>query len=264
MSVVLDNVKDRINKLNKIVAEKEATLINAPEGILNVAKTMNRTQFYYKRNSADKKRKYLRNDEKGLVTKLCQKDYDEQILATAKKELKCLEYLVKRYPIPTCEGVFGRLNEERKKYVVPIETPEDLFVSNWENEQYAQKVFSEGIPEHYTQIGERVRSKSEILIANALYIHGIPYKYERPLYLKGYGTVHPDFTILNVRLRKEIYWEHLGKMDDSEYVEDNLRRIEAYEKNDLFSGDKLILTYETSKRPLNSRTIERMISKYLK
>ena len=264
MSIVLENVKDRINKLNRIIKEKESALENVPEGIVNVAKTANRTQFYYKKNPSDKKRRYLRNDEKGLVVKLCQKDYDEQVLESAKKELKCLEHFAKRYPLQTCEEVFERLNEERKKYVVPIEFPEDIFVSKWKNEQYVRKCFAEGAPEHYTQRSERVRSKSEILIANALYMHGIPYKFERPLYLKGYGTVHPDFTILNVKLRKQIYWEHLGMMDDPEYVEDNLRRIEAYEKNDFFLGDKLILTYETSKRPLNSRTIERMISKYLK
>ncbi len=264
MSLVLDNIKDRITKLNKIIEEKENAFENAPEGIVNIAKTANRTQFYYKRNPSDKKRRYLRNDEMELVWKLCQKDYDKQVLETAKKELKCLEYLAKKYPFQTCEEIFEKLNEERKKYVIPIQYPEDIFVSKWESEQYMGKCFVEGTPEYYTQKGERVRSKSEILIANALYMHGVPYKFERPLYLKGYGTVHPDFTILNIGLRKEIYWEHLGKMDDPEYVEDNLRRIEAYEKNDFFLGDKLILTYETAKRPLNSRTIERMISKYLK
>ena len=264
MSFILEDARDRINQLNKIIAAKEIALRKAPEGIVNVAKTDARTQFYYKKNSADKKRKYLRSDEKVLVEKLCQKDYDEKVLSAAKDELQCLEHLQKKYPSITCEQIYERLNEERKKRVLPIELPEDLLVSGWKNKQYARNGFSEGSPEHYTQKGERVRSKSEILIANALYMQGIPYKYECPLYLKGYGTVHPDFTILNVGLRKEIYWEHLGKMDDPEYVEDNLRRIEAYEKNDFFSGDKLILTYETFKRPLNSRTIERMIFKYLK
>lgn len=264
MSTILESTNKRIDKLNRIISEKENALKNAPEGIVNIAKTTKRTQFYYKRNPADRERKYLRNGEKELVAKLCQKDYDEKVLEAAQKEWKCLDDLKKRYPSVICEKVFGKLNEERKKYVVPIESPEEKFVSRWESEQYTKKGFSEGTPEHYTQRGERVRSKSEILIANALYMHGIPYKYERPLYLNGYGIVHPDFTILNIRLRKEIYWEHLGKMDNSEYVEDNLKRIEAYEKNDLFPGDKLILTYETSKRPLNSRTIERMILKYLK
>lgn len=264
MSVILENVDERMSKLSRIIAEKESALKGAPEGIVNVAKTANRTQFYYKNNSSDKKRKYLHNDEKELVAKLCQKDYDEKVLKAAKRELNCLNYVRKRYPAHTCEEVFKGLNEERKKYINPIELPEDILISRWENEQYVRKGFTEETPEHYTQRGERVRSKSEILIANALYVHGIPYKYECPLYLKGYGTVHPDFTILNVRLRKEVYWEHIGMMDNPEYVEAALRRIEAYEKNDFFPGDKLILTHETSRCPINSRIIEKMIYKYLK
>lgn len=52
-----------------------------------------------------------------------------------------------------------------------------------------------------------MRSKSEVIIADLLNKEGIPYRYEFPLYLKEFNTVYPDFTILNVRKRKEIYWE---------------------------------------------------------
>ena len=117
--------------------------------------------------------------------------------------------------------------------------------------------------EYYTDKGERVRSKSEILIANALNRNHIPYRYECPLYLAGYGTIHPDFTVLNVRLRKEMYWEHLGMMDEPEYIEDALNRISLYEKNHYFPGDRLILTHETLRHPLNSKNIENMIFQYL-
>ena len=55
----------------------------------------------------------------------------------------------------------------------------------------------------------------------------------------------------------------MGKMDNPEYVEKAVRKIESYEKNDLFSGEKMLLTFESTRHPLNSRTIERMILKYL-
>lgn len=108
-----------------------------------------------------------------------------------------------------------------------------------------------------------MRSKTEILIANALNKHGIPYHYEKPLYLDGYGTIHPDFTVLNVRLRKEFYWEHMGLMDDVDYAEKALQRITAYEKNGYFPGTELILTHETQKYPMDSRLIDKMIRRYL-
>ena len=81
------------------------------------------------------------------------------------------------------------------------------------------------IPEIYSERGERVRSKSEKIIADKLYRNGIPYKYEKPLVLKGLGKIHPDFEILNKRTRKEYFLEHLGKMDDIGYVKKNMRRI---------------------------------------
>lgn len=84
-----------------------------------------------------------------------------------------------------------------------------------------------------------------------------------PLHLNGYGTIHPDFTVLNVKERKEYYWEHMGKMDEPEYIEKALQRINAYEKNDIFPGNRLILSHETLKYPINSRNIEKLIFQYL-
>jgi len=92
----------------------------------------------------------------------------------------------------------------------------------------------------------------------------VPYRYEEPLYLESYGIVHPDFTVLNVRTRKEIYWEHLGKMDDMEYAKDALERILIYEKNGIFPGDKLVISHETMENPINSRLIDAIIFKYFK
>ena len=50
--------------------------------------------------------------------------------------------------------------------------------------------------EIYTERGERVRSKSEKIIADKLFLQNIPYHYERPIYLKGFGMVYPDFCCL--------------------------------------------------------------------
>ena len=178
--------------------------------------------------------------------------------------MKHLEKLANKYPEEVCEQVYDNLSDIRKTFVDPIEIPEDEFVKRWLDESYDKKCFQEGAPEYYTEKGERVRSKTEILIANALVRNGIPYKYECPLYLKGYGRVHPDFTVLNVKERKIIFWEHLGMMDNPEYAENAVKKIEAYEKNHIFPGDNLILTYETMRHPVNSRILEAMIEKYLK
>lgn len=124
--------------------------------------------------------------------------------------------------------------------------------------------FKEDAPEYYSDKGERMRSKSEIIIANILNKNGIPYRYECPIKLKSGETYYPDFMVLNVRERKEMYWEHLGLMGDYDYRERNLAKILKYEANGLFMGDKLLLTFETSTQPLSTVTIERVVNKYLR
>ncbi len=58
-------------------------------------------------------------------------------------------------------------------------------------------------PIFYTHKGERVRSKSEVIIANLLYKYQIPYRYEFPLTIKDFGITYPDFLILNVRKKRK-------------------------------------------------------------
>ena len=110
--------------------------------------------------------------------------------------------------------------------------------------------------------GERVRSKSEVFIANAMYFRNVPYLFETRLYLIGYGNVLPDFAVLDVRTRKTIIWEHLGKMGDPAYVERNLRKINGYLRTGYVIGETLILTFESEQQPLNTVFIENAIAHY--
>ena len=91
----------------------------------------------------------------------------------------------------------------------------------------------------------------------------MPYKYECPIYTRELGVIHPDFTALNVKRRKQIYWEHLGKMDDEGYARDNIYRINVYEKNGIFVGENLIVTWETSTMPLDIKLMEDKIRRFL-
>ena len=73
----------------------------------------------------------------------------------------------------------------------------------------------------------------------------------------------PDFNCLNVRLRKEYYWEHLGMMGKEEYADRNVKKIEKYSLAEDFDEAGLILTMETENKPLDTRVIEEKIRRYL-
>lgn len=199
---------------------------------------------------------------------MCQKSYDEKILGAARKELQKLisfrDDYIHTIKGKRCEEIFVKLSDERKKHVHPVAWSDEEYVRQWLKTEYKRKGFRENAPEYYTDTGERVRSKSEVLIAHALIKHGVPYRYECPVLLKGYGDVYPDFTVLNVRARKELYFEHFGMMDDADYSKKALQKILLYEKNGIFPGDKLVLTHETSENPLDIRLLDRIIEHYFK
>jgi len=104
---------------------------------------------------------------------------------------------------------------------------------------------------HYTGNGERVRSKSEVIIANELKNHGVSYEYEKLLWSKnGASFKRPDFTVFYEG--EEYYWEHLGRADDPEYMQTWESKRRWYEQNGF--ADRLIVSQEAAKG-LDSRKI---------
>ena len=52
-------------------------------------------------------------------------------------------------------------------------------------------------------------------------------------------------------------------MDNPEYARAAIRKIESYEKNGIYPGENLILTFETQQNVLDFKIIEEMIDRYL-
>ena len=136
---------------------------------------------------------------------------------------------------------------------------DEEFVKQWSSIPYKGKEFMDEEKEILTERGERVRSKSEKIIADKLYMLGIPYRYEYPLLLKNNVKIYPDFTILKMPEREEVYLEHFGMMDDIDYVNKAFYKITTFEKNGIYLGVKLFITYETSRTPLNTKNLHGMI-----
>ena len=107
--------------------------------------------------------------------------------------------------------------------------------------------------------GDIVRSKSELIIADRLWLNGIPYKYECPIMING-QIIHPDFTILRRSDNKILYLEHCGMVDKPEYAESMVNRINDYNKEGITLGDRLFLSMETSATPLDVTAIDNLIN----
>jgi hypothetical protein len=83
------------------------------------------------------------------------------------------------------------------------------------------------------------RSKSEALITNTLHMSDLDFYYEKPLFSSD-GTMYlPDFTI--IFRGEEYYWEHLGRIDLTDYSNHWKAKERWYKKH--FPG-KLMTTSE--------------------
>ncbi|MDD3252471.1 MAG: hypothetical protein PHV18_07920 [Lachnospiraceae bacterium] len=114
---------------------------------------------------------------------------------------------------------------------------------------------------HQTLSGHPVRSKSEVIIANALFLNQIPYRYECALQLND-ATIYPDFTILHPATSSLWYWEHFGMMDNASYRDLAYNKLKLYGNHDIIPSVNLITTYETRTHPANSEEIDHLIKRY--
>ena len=161
---------------------------------------------------------------------------------------------------------YTNLTPARQQLITPVTLSDEQYAELWQSITWQGRPFAQN--EHYllTNRNEKVRSKSEVLIANALARHGIPYRYEYPQTLKNTQnkiiTFHPDFLCLNTKTRCEYIWEHFGLMDNPDYAQKAVRKLQFYAQNKIFPGHNLIITMETQTEPLTPQFVETMIKEY--
>jgi hypothetical protein len=247
----------REKELKHEISKRKERIKQAPGGNLRIAKKGKYFQ-YYKGNIGEKNGKYIPKSEEALILSLAQKRYDKTFIELGEEELVLISNFLKNYTNKTRE-VLSLFPDELKNRLDYVDLPDEDFVRQWQRTKYPKKAIGDDVPMHITTRGERVRSKSEEMIANALFKKGIPYRYEFPVLLYDGSYRHPDFMVLDVRTRKETFWEHLGMLDKPEYVDRNLRKFRDYESSGICLGRDMLVTYESSKMPLNSKIIDDFI-----
>ncbi|MDD4431055.1 MAG: AAA family ATPase [Bacteroidales bacterium] len=129
--------------------------------------------------------------------------------------------------------------------------------------EYKKNFYEAGLI-HKTARGELVRSKSEVIIADALFDNNIDYAYEKDLNLGVDGIKSPDFTIEDAESGVLYYWEHCGMMTDENYRRRWEIKREIYAKHGIVEGDNLIVSYDDENGGIDSHVIRKLIDKYLK
>ena len=183
--VLTPQIEHRILELEESILKLQKSLKKAPEGSLWVHKKGTYTQYGIYQNKNDKgKLKYLSVKEKKLIQELQQKSYNEKILFVLKKQVSCLRKTFSLLKEESPEVVFNHLSEEKQKLTIPVILSNEEYAKQWQSKKYEAPGFSENAHVFLTQSGLRVRSKSEIIIADLLQQKKVPFLYESPLELK--------------------------------------------------------------------------------
>ncbi|MBR1758219.1 MAG: hypothetical protein IJ744_05765 [Lachnospiraceae bacterium] len=196
------------------------------------------------------------------VAIIAQQEYEQDIYEAAGHELHLIERYLDLQEGKNVDNIYDRLCDGRKLLITPLDLPDDQFVEQWQAQKFDTTTFYADQAYFTTDRGEKVRSKSELMIANALAKNGVPYHYEPSLTI-GMRSYRPDFLVLNKKRRKEYYWEHLGMMGNGEYAGNATHKLLDYQNAGLYIGENVILTAETSFFPLTTEQIQQTIDHYL-
>ena len=281
-------IEERLIKLQKLLTAKMKSYEKTPQGRIRISQNGGHPEYYLVTERGSLRGKYLPHSQQALARQLAQKDYDACLIKLLQKEISALQnYLKQTGNGRAIPELYDSLCPARRSLITPATLPDKQYATQWQKISWTGRPFSPDTPPLYTARGERVRSKSEVIIADTLYRHGVPYRYEFPLTLRRSDTtishndfdklnhrgsvsgaqssviLHPDFLCLNTRTRQEFFWEHFGLMDDLEYSKNAAGKLRLYTENGILPGRNLIITMETQSEPLSSRTIEQIITSFL-
>lgn len=263
MEEILKKIREKLTENMKLLELLTGLIRDCPEGHLRLTTTNGYPRYYW---ITDSQKKYLGKKDLELRKELMGKDYYQKLLRETEEETKAMQQFLRRVDPKAKIRAFEELHDKKKQYVDPLVLPDDLFAERWLEESKRNAALRRNSyekPEGFLTLnGEYVRSKSEKILADTYRYNGILYVYEYPLMLED-GWVFSDFKLLNLRLRKTIYQEHFGRMDDPDYVEGAVQKVQRYERSGYHMGDQIIYTMETSRNPLNMKDVEIMIRQFL-
>ena len=271
--LIAEQLKKQKQEVQKLIQTIGRNRILTLDGAIICKRMRGKTRYYVKRPN-DNSPRYLGECDSKLIRNLCTKTYALKLKAAAQKELGQIEGCLKLLESARdSEGkdkadidtVYNSLPDGIRQNVSPSMYTDDGYAEKWQSEKYQNRWEGKGFL-FETARGEKVRSKSEWMIASMLAEAGVPYRYEELIGLHEEFGVHlyPDFTVLNKRTRKIYYWEHFGKMDDPEYVNNSfLPKINDYYNFEYLPGEKLLMTFESKEHPFDTTQVKRLIETFL-
>lgn len=239
----------------------KAFLQSAPKGALLVKPRKQGNSYYWcvdECRGGKRNRKQINiNGNQKMISALAEKKLQKEILRRCDGNQKQLERLKREFLSVDSEAIKRALPPQYGE-VFQMLTREQI--ERREKEPYSKAAFNPAVHIHETDFGLLVRSKSEQLLANALYAYGVPFHYEEELIHKTgiRRRIFPDFTIL-LPDGEKILWEHLGLLSQKGYCADTAEKLHIFQLSGYTIGKNLILTMDDARGDCSSAVINQII-----
>lgn len=256
-----------LSDLEKRQEKAKAEYADCLMGTLNKENRKGKLKLFHVYENDGKRKRVVINDNEELLTALCRKRYLKEELDLIDKDIMALKRFIATYIQPTPETIINRLPDKYSNF------PEDYFFNprkaqgetyaskqRWATEPYEQSDYKPEQKVQLTSRGLRVRTKSEVVVAEMLDAAGITYRYEQMIYIEDFSFA-PDFTIMTDR--GIFYWEHAGMIYDEEYWEHHKWKLSMYERAGIVPWRNLIVTYDNENGGLDTRIIRSEIENKL-
>ena len=122
----------------------------------------------------------------------------------------------------------------------------------------SKQEFMEEGKTHRAADGEKVRSKSEVILISLLEKYHISYEYEPNVWIDG-QLCRPDVKLSSPRDGREIYWEHFGRNDKQNYREKTAYKIALYAENGIVLWHNFIATFDDEEGGIDAEQMERVL-----
>lgn len=273
---ILVKVESEIKNELRILNQYES--VEEPDSVLICRKVKGKYRFSL-RKKGEKKQKYVPMKEYQKLEKTYRAQLVSEIRKVIQGNVEALRFLLENLMDYDPESVAGNLPSAYIKLRETLETlgsksilegmsgPKGILQNSKGQKAFPQSENTKdraGL-KYRTSFGLFVRSKNEVMIAEALYAAGLEFWYEKRLELAvksggGYNidVVYPDFTI-RLPDGSIMYWEHFGMMDKKDYQEKNYRKLQNYLANSIYSPHNMILTFDGENMPFDNEAVWRII-----
>lgn len=246
---------ERALQLQKKILDKIEHQIIKANGYLIIRESGTRRLYYQgikiKTGAGWRTKSKNISDSPKLIRDLAQKGLNKKLKRIYTRNIRVLEDILNKY-IPLTSDV---LMPEKYR---------EILVENNNGENYKTYPFDPAVHIHATVCGIMVRSKAEVIIANALWHYGIPFVYEElfPYRSEDGKWLYPDFTI-HLPDGQTIIWEHWGLLDKHNYCLHNAEKLYTYNQNRYVIGKNLIITQDDADGACDSAFIYQIIEQYI-